>query len=94
MATWNTSPFGDSEMRGTSTGSINRNPGLGRTKFGDTVTVNGQTVSAYDAKYATYLKLFTGEMIKAYESACIAKGTVQSRSCGTARLLSSSSPVV
>ena len=80
MATWNTSPFGDSEMRGTSTGSINRNPGLGRTKFGDTVTVNGQTVSAYDAKYATYLKLFTGEMIKAYESACIAKGTVQSRS--------------
>ena len=80
MATWNQSPFGDSEMRGTSTGSINRNPGLGRTQFGDTVTINGQVVSAYDAKYATYLKLFTGEMIKAYESACIAKGTVQSRS--------------
>ena len=33
----------------------------------------------YDAKYATYLKLFSGEMIKAYESACIAKGTVQTR---------------
>ena len=80
MATWNTSAFGDAEMRGTSTGSINRNPGLGRTQFGDTVTINGQVVSAYDAKYATYLKLFTGEMIKAYESACIAKGTVQSRS--------------
>ena len=79
MATFNTSPFGASEMRGTSTGSINRNPGLGRTQFGDTVTINGQVVSAYDAKYATYLKLFTGEMIKAYESACIAKGTVQSR---------------
>ena len=36
-------------------------------------------MSAYDAKYATYLKLFTGEMFKAYESACIAKGTVQNR---------------
>ena len=30
-------------------------------------------------KYATYLKLFSGEMFKAYESACIAKGTVQNR---------------
>ena len=46
-----------------------------------TVTLpSGQVVSAYDAKYATYLKLFTGEMFKAYESACIAKGTVQNRS--------------
>lgn len=35
---------------------------------------------AYDTKYATYLKLFSGEMFKAYESATIAKGTVQSRS--------------
>jgi len=34
---------------------------------------------AYDTKYATYLKLFTGEMIKAYESACIAKDTVMNR---------------
>ena len=67
--------------RTTSTGSINKNPGLGRTAFGETVTLpNGQVVSAYDAKYATYLKIATGEMIKAYESACIAKGTVQSRS--------------
>ena len=32
-----------------------------------------------DAKYATYLKLFSGEMIKAYESQTIAKGTVQNR---------------
>ena len=80
MATFNAgSSFAVNEMRGTSAGSINRNPGLGRTGFGDTVTVNGQTVSAYDAKYATYLKLFTGEMIKAYESATIAKGTVQNR---------------
>jgi hypothetical protein len=35
--------------------------------------------NAYDTKYATYLKLFSGEMFKAYESATIAKGTVQSR---------------
>ena len=65
--------------RTTSIGSINKNPGLGRT-LGETVTLpSGQVVSAYDAKYATYLKLFTGEMFKAYESACIAKGTVQNR---------------
>jgi hypothetical protein len=88
MATWN---FGDAaagvdplasppNTRTTSTGSINKFPGLGRTGFGETVTLpSGQVVSAYDAKYATYLKLFTGEMFKAYESACIAKGTVQNR---------------
>lgn len=80
MATWNFDNVGAPNTTGTSTGSINKDPGLGRTMYGETVTVNGQTVSAYDAKYATYLKLFTGEMIKAYESACIAKGTVQSRS--------------
>ena len=34
---------------------------------------------AYDTKYATYLKLFSGELFKAYESATMAKGTVQSR---------------
>ena len=79
MATFNVPAFNNNEVRGTSFGSVNRNPGLGRTQFGDTVTINGQVVSAYDAKYATYLKLFTGEMIKAYESATIAKGTVQSR---------------
>ena len=33
----------------------------------------------YDAKYATYLKLFSGELFKAYESSTIAKGTVQNR---------------
>tara|TARA_Y100000356_G_C11250764_1_gene286927 strand:- start:12 stop:1136 length:1125 start_codon:yes stop_codon:yes gene_type:complete len=32
-----------------------------------------------NGKYATYLKLFSGEMFKAYEAACIAKGTVQNR---------------
>jgi hypothetical protein len=34
---------------------------------------------AYDTKYATYLKLFSGELLKAYEASTIAKGTVQSR---------------
>ena len=51
-------------------GSINSNPStIGLTQGG----------SNYDSKYATYLKLFSGEMFKAYESACIAKGTVQNR---------------
>ena len=35
--------------------------------------------NAYDTKYATYLKLFSGEMFKAYESATIARETVQRR---------------
>tara|TARA_R100001594_G_scaffold1102_3_gene4647 strand:+ start:1175 stop:2188 length:1014 start_codon:yes stop_codon:yes gene_type:complete len=34
---------------------------------------------AYDTKYATYLKLFSGELFKAYESATIARDTVQKR---------------
>ena len=57
------------DMGITATGNINKTPGLGLTQGG----------ADYDAKYATYLKLFSGEMIKAYESACIAKGTVQNR---------------
>jgi hypothetical protein len=39
-------------------------------------TAGGQ---AYDTKYGTYLKLFSGELFKAYEASTIAKGTVQSR---------------
>ena len=35
--------------------------------------------TAYDTKYATYLKLFSGELFKAYEAATVAKGTVQNR---------------
>ena len=35
--------------------------------------------TAYDTKYATYLKLFSGELFKTYESATIAKETVQTR---------------
>ena len=81
MATWNSGLTSPPNTRTTSIGSINKNPGLGRTKYGEEVTLpSGQVVSAYDAKYATYLKLFTGEMFKAYESACVAKGTVQNRS--------------
>ena len=34
----------------------------------------------YDNKYGTYLKLFSGELFKAYESATIARDTVQRRS--------------
>jgi hypothetical protein len=34
---------------------------------------------AYDTKYATYLKLFSGEMFKAYESATIARDTIMRR---------------
>ena len=35
--------------------------------------------NAYNTKYATYLKLFSGELFKAYESATIARDTVQRR---------------
>ena len=59
----------NNDMGITATGNINKTPGLGLTQGG----------TDYDDKYATYLKLFSGEMIKAYESQCIAKGTVQTR---------------
>ena len=53
----------------TAVGNINKTPGLGLTQGG----------ADYNNKYGTYLKLFSGELFKAYESACIAKGTVQNR---------------
>ena len=93
MATNNFDLASPPNTRATSIGSINKNPGLGRTQYGETVTINGQVISEYDAKYATYLKLFTGEMFKAYESACIAKGTVQNRTLRNGKAVSSSSPV-
>ena len=65
------------DMGITAQGNINKTPGLGLTQGG----------VDYDAKYATYLKLFSGEMIKAYESACIAKGTVQNRTLRNGRSL-------
>lgn len=39
-------------------------------------TAGGQ---AYDTKYGTYLKLFSGELFKAYEAACVARDTVMRR---------------
>jgi hypothetical protein len=53
----------------TAVGNINKTPGLGLTQGG----------TDYDSKYATYLKLFSGELFKAYETALISKGTVQNR---------------
>ena len=53
-------------------GSLNKNP--------STIALSqGYNDGSTTGKYATYLKLFSGEMFKAYESACIAKGTVQNR---------------
>ena len=64
---------GAPNTRPTPIGSINSNPQLGLTQ--------GYPAAGGAAgdKYALYLKLFSGEMFKAYESACIAKGTVQNR---------------
>ena len=67
----------NNDMGITAVGNINKTPGLGLTQGG----------SDYEAKYATYLKLFSGEMIKAYESECIAKGTVQNRTLRNGRSL-------
>ena len=67
---WSSTPGTPPNATPTALGNINQSPGLGLTQGG----------TDYDAKYATYLKLFSGEMIRAYESACIAKGTVQGRS--------------
>jgi hypothetical protein len=67
-------------------GSINSSPDLILTKAtasgpGYNPGNNDYTAGtgASNGKYATYLKLFSGELFKAYESACIAKGTVQNR---------------
>ena len=68
MANATTTPFG----------SLNSNPS---TLALSTSLTNGQGYNdgSTTGKYATYLKLFSGEVFKAYESACIAKGTVQNR---------------
>lgn len=76
MATsWSPNPGTAPNATITATGNINKTPGLGLTQGG----------TDYNAKYATYLKLFSGEMFKAYESNCIAKGTVQNRSLTNGR---------
>ena len=65
------------EMAITAQGNINKSPGLGLT----------DNITDYNSKYATYLKIFSGEMIKAYESVCIAKETVQNRTLTNGRSL-------
>ena len=76
MATsWSANPGTPPNATITATGNINKTPGLGLTQGG----------ADYDSKYATYLKLFSGEMFKAYESSCIAKGTVQNRTLKNGR---------
>jgi len=65
---------GAPNSRPTPVGSLNSNPQLALTQGYPDGSV------AAGSKYATYLKLFSGEMIKAYESTCIAKDTVQNRS--------------
>ena len=52
-------------------GSINSTPQLALSQ--------GYNDGSTTGKYATYLKLFSGELFKAYQASCIAKGTVQNR---------------
>jgi len=59
-------------------GSINSTPQLALSKA-TSATSKGYNDGSTTGKYATYLKLFSGELFKAYESSCIAKGTVQNR---------------
>ena len=59
-------------------GSNNSNPQLALTQATGP-NVDGYNPGTVQGKYATYLKLFSGEVFKAYEAACIAKGTVQNR---------------
>ena len=76
-ASWSPNPGTAPDATITALGNINKTPGLGLT----------DSITDYNSKYATYLKLFSGEMIKAYESACIAKDTVQNRSLTNGRSL-------
>jgi len=76
MTTWSPIPDTKPDVTITPSGRINAtNQSLGLTQGG----------SDYDTKYGTYLKLFSGEMFKAYESACIAKETVQNRTLTSGR---------
>ena len=47
----------NNDMTNTAVGNINKTPGLGLTKYNGDGTPYGE----YDAKYATYLKLFSGK---------------------------------
>jgi hypothetical protein len=85
-------PDGRSNVRPTPLGSVNSAPqdqlttslGPGFNNAGynpgnNFYDPNGLGNAVNAGKYATYLKLFSGEVFKAYETACIAKGTVQNR---------------
>lgn len=61
----------------TPVGSINSSPQLALSTA--TSSAKGYDDGSSTGKYGLYLKLASGEMFKAYESACIAKGTVQNR---------------
>ena len=60
-------------------GSINSDPQLALSKASASAQGYPDGSVPAGSKYATYLKLFSGELFKAYESSCIAKGTVQNR---------------
>ena len=76
MTTWSPIPDAAPDATITPIGRINAtNQSLGLTQGG----------ADYNTKYGTYLKLFSGEMFKAYESACIAKETVQNRTLTSGR---------
>ena len=77
MTTWSPNPGVAPNATNTAVGNINKTPGLGLTQGG----------ADYDSKYATYQKLFSGELFKAYESATIAQGTVQSRTLKNGKAL-------
>ena len=77
MALTTASPYNAPNVRPTATGNLNKATGLGLSQGG----------VDYDAKYATFLKLFSGELFKAYESSCIAKGTVQNRTLKNGKAL-------
>ena len=68
------------EMAITALGNINKTPGLPGLTDGVTTTLSMLPIS----------KLFSGEMIKAYEASCIAKETVQNRTLRTVAASSSS----
>ena len=59
-------------------GSINSDPQLALSASTGAGTTGYQPGNS-TGKYALYLKLFSGELFKAYQTACIAKGTVQNR---------------
>jgi len=60
-------------------GSINSTPQLALSTYGTVAGQDGYQPGNSTGKYALYLKLFSGELFKAYQSATIAKGTVQNR---------------